>query len=230
LRIFFQNNGTLIIFCRFKNKSLQISMDLVIYVEFEIGRLKMRITALEKYGLRCMLALANEGPEKQLSIPEIAEKEGLSIPYTSKLLSILRKAQLVKAIRGRKGGFCISRSPKSINLLEIITALGGPLIEPMHCSKFSGQMETCVHLEKCSVMYVFSGLAGYIGDYLHETSLDDILNGNILEKVKRIRSNVHIDNKDSFKELINLNNSFKENGSEFTHNKSNSQKGKIKKD
>ena len=190
----------------------------------------MRITALEKYGLRCLLALAKAGPEKQLSISEIAEKEGLSIPYTSKLLSILRKAQLVKAVRGRKGGFCISRSPESINLLEIITALGGPLIEPEHCSKFSGQMETCVHFEKCSVIYIFNGLAGYIGDYLNKTTLDDILNGSILEKVKRIKSKVHISDKDSFNELISFNNNFRENDSEFVHNKSISQKRRAKKD
>lgn len=186
----------------------------------------MRISASEEYGLRCMLTLAKEGTEGQLSISEISEKEGLSIPYTSKLLSILRKAQLVKAVRGRKGGFCITRSPESINLLEIITALGGPLIEPGHCDKFSGQFETCVHFQKCSVIYVLSGLAGYIGDYLSETTLDEILSGNILERIKRINSNVHVNDKEPYRELIN----FDENNSEFVNKKSVSQKEKVKKE
>lgn len=190
----------------------------------------MRISALEEYGLRCMLTLATTGPEGQLSISEIAEKEGLSVPYASKLLSILRKAKLVKAVRGRKGGFGISRSPEEINLLEIITALGGPLIEPGHCSKFSGQLETCVHFEKCSVMYVLSGLAGYIGDYLSETTLDEVLNGSILERVKRIKSKVHISDNNSNNELINFDNNFRENNSEFVNNKSVNQKEKIKKE
>jgi len=59
----------------------------------------MRITAVEEYGLRCLLALARQGQGKQLSIPEIAEMEGLSVPYVSKLLAILRRAGLVTAER-----------------------------------------------------------------------------------------------------------------------------------
>jgi len=70
----------------------------------------MRITAVEEYGLRCLLNLAREGAKAQLSISEIAEMEGLSVPYTSKLLSILRKSGLVLAARGRGGGRTSYRS------------------------------------------------------------------------------------------------------------------------
>jgi len=152
----------------------------------------MRISALEEYGLRCLLALAAEGPGGQLSISTIAEKEGLSVPYASKLLAILRQANLVNAVRGRGGGFCIARAPEEINLLEVMTALGGPLIDPGHCTKYSGQMEQCVHRDNCSIIYVLSGVAGYIGDYLATTSLVDLLHGDILDRVKKIQSKVTI--------------------------------------
>jgi Rrf2 family iron-sulfur cluster assembly transcriptional regulator len=56
----------------------------------------MRISAVEEYGLRCLVALARKGPDSQLSISEIAELEGLSVPYASKLLAILRRAGLVR--------------------------------------------------------------------------------------------------------------------------------------
>lgn len=152
----------------------------------------MRISALEEYGLRCLLALADAGPGAQLSISVIAEKEGLSVPYASKLLAILRQAELVKAVRGRGGGFCITRAPEEINLLEVITALGGPLIDPGHCTKYTGQMEQCVHRDNCSIIYVLSGVAGYIGDYLATTTLVDVLQGNILDRIKKIQSKVTI--------------------------------------
>ena len=63
----------------------------------------MKITAIEEYGLRCMILLArNNAP---MSLPEISDAEGLSIPYAAKLLGILRKADLVSAERGRNGGY-----------------------------------------------------------------------------------------------------------------------------
>jgi len=135
----------------------------------------MRISSLEEYGLRCMLALARKGPDGQLSISEIAEMEGLSVPYASKLLAILRKAKLVNAVRGRGGGFGISREPADITLLEVLTALGGPLLDPDHCSRFSGQLDECVHRDDCSVHHVLDSLATFIGDILERTTLDELV-------------------------------------------------------
>ncbi len=137
----------------------------------------MRITAVEEYGLRCLLNLARGGIDKQMSISEIAENEGLSVPYASKLLSILRKQGLVTASRGRSGGFHISRLPEQITLYEVLTALGGPLIDPNHCSKYSGQLEQCVHIDYCTVHDVLGGLAGYIQTFLTGTTIKEIIDG-----------------------------------------------------
>ena len=123
-----------------------------------------------------MLALARKGPEGQLSISEIAEMEGLSVPYASKLLAILRKAGLVTAVRGRGGGFCIERPAAEISLLRCMTALGGPLIDPDHCQKFTGQLEECVHADDCSVHHVLDSLAAFIADILGRTTLEDLVN------------------------------------------------------
>ena len=135
----------------------------------------MRISSLEEYGLRCMMALTRIGQNGQLSIPDIAKSEGLSVPYASKLLSILRKEKLVTAVRGRGGGFCISRSAADITLLDVITALGGPMIDPDHCNKFSGNEEECVHIEDCSVHDLFNSLAGFMEEMLSKTTLQNIL-------------------------------------------------------
>ncbi|MDX9857404.1 MAG: Rrf2 family transcriptional regulator [candidate division Zixibacteria bacterium] len=135
----------------------------------------MRISAIEEYGLRCLVTLAREGTKGMLSIADMAEREGLSVPYTSKLLSILRKAGLVTAERGRGGGFSIARDPAEIDLYEVITALGGPIIDPDHCSRFSGQREECVHAENCTVHDVLGGLAGYIQEFLSRTTVADLI-------------------------------------------------------
>lgn len=131
---------------------------------------------MEEYGLRCMVALARKGTAGQLSISEIARLEGLSIPYASKLLSSLRKIGLVESVRGRKGGFCIAREPDKVRLLDVIVGLGGPLIDPEHCRRFSGQLDECVHIDNCNVHYLLGGLAGYIADFLTRTTLYDLIN------------------------------------------------------
>lgn len=150
----------------------------------------MRITAVEEYGLRCLIQLARKGTKGQLSISEIAELEGLSVPYASKLLAILRRAKLVKAERGRSGGFSIAHEPKDITLYDVMTALGGPLIDPNHCAKFSGQLDQCIHHDHCSIHDALGGLAGYVQTFLSGTTLGDLLSGDTTRLHQR--SDIHV--------------------------------------
>jgi Rrf2 family protein len=146
----------------------------------------MRISSIEEYGLRCLVAVARKGQNGQLSISEIADMEGLSIPYAAKLMSTLRRSGLVNAVRGRGGGFCITRHPDEINMLEAITALGGPLIAPDHCTRYTGQLDRCVHVGDCTVHEVLHGLAGYLGSILSGTSLQDLIDSKNVSSGKGI--------------------------------------------
>jgi len=146
----------------------------------------MRITALEEYGLRCMLLLArNDG--STLTLSDFSIREGLSIPYSGKLLTILRKAELVKAVRGRNGGYALAKRPEEILLKEIFDALGEPVFSPSHCRKFTGEERTCVHKEECSVRDIWRGFEGLIGNVLERITLADILSGN-LEIIENLRA------------------------------------------
>jgi len=140
----------------------------------------LRISATEEYGLRCLLVLARQGLDGQMSIADIATAEGISVPYASKLLAKMRQAGLVKAVRGRKGGFCISKQPGQVNLLEVITVLGGPLLDPDHCTKRTGQLEECVHTDQCSVHDILGSLAGQIAGFLAGKTLADLVHNERL--------------------------------------------------
>jgi Rrf2 family protein len=154
----------------------------------------MRISAIEEYGLRCLLALARRGPEEQSSITEIAEMEGISVAYASKLLSILRKEGLVTAVRGRTGGFTVARPLDRISLYEVLVALGGPLIDPNHCEKHTGQLEQCVHHDSCSVQDVLGGLAGYVQEFLTDTTIQDLAFGLPSGFIQSAKSQITIAN------------------------------------
>jgi DNA-binding IscR family transcriptional regulator len=60
-------------------------------------------------------------------------------------------------------------------LLEVLTALGGPLLDPDHCNRFTGQLDTCVHVDGCSVHGVLDSLAMFISDLLGKTTLEDLI-------------------------------------------------------
>jgi Rrf2 family protein len=139
----------------------------------------MKITALEEYGFRCMLLLARSGQNVSMTLPAFARSEGLSVPYAGKLLMILKKAGLVMASRGRNGGYLLTKMPEDIRLKEIFDALGDPVYSPAHCDRFTGENDTCVHDDDCTVRHIWKSFDGFIGNMLSRVSLADIAAGDI---------------------------------------------------
>jgi Rrf2 family protein len=149
----------------------------------------MKITALEEYGLRCMILLARSG-ESTLSLSDFSQHEGLSIPYAGKLLMILKKANLVRAARGRNGGYALARNADRVFLKDILNALGEPVFSPTHCQKFTGEENVCVHTGDCSVRDIWKGFGGIISDMLGKITLADIASRDtsVMENLRTIYS------------------------------------------
>lgn len=141
----------------------------------------MRITALEEYGLRCMILLAGLDKGVSLTIPEIGEREGLSLSYVGKLLAMLRKSDLIVAERGRKGGYALTRSARKINLKEILLALGKPVYGDHHCDRFHDDEENCIHFNDCKVKGVWKKLNSMSYDYFESITLAEMVTGKIKE-------------------------------------------------
>lgn len=139
----------------------------------------MKITALEEYGLRCMLLLAKQPAGASLTLPEIASKEGLSIPYAGKLLMILKQAGLVKAARGRKGGYVLSRSDREIYLSEIFGCLGDSVFTKTYCNQHRGDNEICVHMGDCDVKKIWVGIDRFFASLFSRVTLADLASGGI---------------------------------------------------
>ena len=85
----------------------------------------MQLLAQEEYGLRCLLQVVAHGGSRPLTIPEIAEAEGLSTEYTGKLMRALRQGELVQSTRGPGGGYRLVRPATETTPWDAIQALGG---------------------------------------------------------------------------------------------------------
>ena len=135
----------------------------------------MKITALEEYGLRCMLQLALNDSGQPMSVRQVAVNEGLSPEYAGKLLNMLRQHGLVDSVRGRNGGFLLTRTADDINLGEIILALSNELFDAEYCDRHSGAGEVCVHEISCALRPVWSTLSEHVHQLLERITLADLL-------------------------------------------------------
>lgn len=135
----------------------------------------MKITAVEEYGLRCLVQLARHHHEKRpVAISEIAKAEGLSIQYVGKLMHELRHGGLITSVRGIHGGFVLAKSPQEISVAEIFTAMGAETAEHL-CTKFSGNLDECIHMGGCSIRPVWSFIMSQVNNVLKRVTLADLI-------------------------------------------------------
>jgi Rrf2 family protein len=136
----------------------------------------MKISALEEYGLRCLMQVARSQNKGPLSIPEIARLEGITVDYTTKLLTILRRGNFLKSVRGTQGGYLLARKPEEITLAQVLRHLGGPIFETATCDHFSGSGSQCVHIADCGMRSVWAGVTKHLFDVLDRLTLAEVLN------------------------------------------------------
>ncbi len=136
----------------------------------------MKLTAQEEYGLRCLIQIAT-APSRFLTIPEIAKREALSVSYVAKLMRTLRKAALVRSVRGQKGGFELAQPPDQINVAVILDALGGRLYPDRFCFEHAGERGVCVRSTDCSLRALWSALDDAVRHVLEGTMLSHLVCG-----------------------------------------------------
>jgi Rrf2 family iron-sulfur cluster assembly transcriptional regulator len=134
----------------------------------------MKITALEEYGLRCLVVMAGKPDGESVTVAEIADGEGLTVPYVGKLMAALRQAGFVESVRGRGGGYVLARPAAEISVEEILNALGEPLFTTEYCDTHPGALSVCAHQGDCSIRSVWQTLGEIIHRVLRGTSLADL--------------------------------------------------------
>ena len=74
----------------------------------------MRISTKGRYGLRALIDLAQYSEIEPVSINSIATRQGISERYLEQLMALLKKADLIKSIRGAGGGYVLARDMEQI--------------------------------------------------------------------------------------------------------------------
>jgi len=132
----------------------------------------LKFTTKSEYGLKAVLNLAENFGKGPIPIHDIAENHGISENYLEQLLSTLRRAGLVKSVRGAQGGYMLASSPKEITVGEIIRILEGS-IAPKKCVDDENP-NACNRAENCAARMVWEKLKDSVSEVLDSITLDDM--------------------------------------------------------
>ena len=133
----------------------------------------MRITKSEEYGLRLVIRLASEGG--QHTIRELADSEQLPEPTVAKVIGRLRRSGVVRAERGRNGGYSLTTPAEEITIARVVEAFDERVYDPAFCDRMSPGDEACAHSSSCGLRPVWRGLTTVIGEFLASITVADVV-------------------------------------------------------
>lgn len=133
----------------------------------------MRISTKGRYGLRAMIDLALHQGEGPVMMRAITERQGIPRKYLHALLTSLRKAELVRSVRGSRGGYVLARDPSRISAREVVEALEGR-IKLVDCRE---RGSLCKMYGSCKTRRLWADLGHMLAERLGQTSLSELANG-----------------------------------------------------
>ena len=90
----------------------------------------MRISTRVEYGMLALTDIALYAENgASVSAPDIAERENISQKYLEQILTQLKQAGLIRAQKGLRGGYALTRAADKISIAEILNALDNSILE-----------------------------------------------------------------------------------------------------
>ncbi len=138
----------------------------------------MRLTTKGRYAVTAMLDLAFHSQTRPVTLTDIATRQTISLSYLEQLFARLRKAGMVKGVRGPGGGYKLSRDAADINIADIIVAVD----EQVDSTKCGGK-GNCQNNQPCLTHDLWMGLSEQIREYLSGISLGSLLEREMVSDV-----------------------------------------------
>jgi Rrf2 family iron-sulfur cluster assembly transcriptional regulator len=127
-----------------------------------------------------MVALADialQPSDKLVSLSEISQRQAISLPYLEQLFVKLRRAELVRSVRGPSGGYQLARNPSEIRVVEVLSAVD-ETVDAMHTGAGASGGLSGSKAQSLSNR-LWESLSAHVYVFLHQTRLSDVI-GNEL--------------------------------------------------
>ena len=138
----------------------------------------MRLTTKGRYAVTAMLDLAFHSQIKPVTLTDIAARQTISLSYLEQLFARLRRAGMVKGVRGPGGGYKLCKNTSDINVADIIAAVD----ETIDSTKCGGE-ENCQKEQACLTHDLWMGLSEQIRNYLKGITLAELLEKNHVQDI-----------------------------------------------
>ena len=130
----------------------------------------MQLTTKGRYAVTAMLDLASNDSTRPVTLDMISQRQNISLSYLEQLFAKLRKASLVKSIRGPGGGYLLNVDPVDVTLTEIIEAVDENIdLRRCHGSK------NCLRGKQCLSHHLWCEVSDQIRGFLSSKNLQQVM-------------------------------------------------------
>ena len=133
----------------------------------------MRVTKWGEYGILCSLYIARRHHDGPVGAAEIADGQQIPLQYTQQILQRLRKGNIIKSVRGPKGGYVLSDTPENTTLKAILYAAEGDTFEVL-CENHPVYSDRCDD-SVCGLRSVWRELKSAVDTLLEQRTLASIM-------------------------------------------------------
>lgn len=133
------------------------------------------ISTKARYALRVMIDLAQHRDAAYIPLKDISFRQEISEKYLEIILRMLVKGKLVKGLRGKGGGYVLTREPKDYLVGEIIELTEGP-IACVACRL--PDAESCPRKENCITLPLWEKYDTLVHDFFFGITLKDLMDGD----------------------------------------------------
>lgn len=132
----------------------------------------MKLSTKGTYGLRALIDIAVQSNGNHLSLASIAERQKISEIYLEQVFATLRKAGIVKSIKGAQGGYLLAQEPQRIKVGTILRALEGDLsiIDDQASSNFDVNS-----ISECVKVNVWDKIDAKVDALVDSVTLEDLV-------------------------------------------------------
>lgn len=137
----------------------------------------MLISTKGRYAMRVLVDIAEHPTEGYIPLKEIAQRQEISEKYLESIIKLLVRADLLTGLRGKGGGYKLTRSPDQYTAGEILR-LTEEGLAPVACLEEGAQ--PCSRSADCRTLSLWQGLDKVITEYLNNITVADLMrSGNV---------------------------------------------------
>ena len=131
----------------------------------------MIVSTKGRYALRVMIDLAEHQAERYVPLKEVAARQDISEKYLENILKVLVQNGFLEGLRGKGGGYRLTRSPDQYTVAEILLLTEGSLA-PVSC--LTPGAPACERMANCRTYTMWKGLNDLIAVYFGKITLADL--------------------------------------------------------